>query len=108
MLIINTSGVSKICLTCKISVMRHVYLVNKPRGIASLLEKATVEFGKRFFLKLDEILCWRQSKNTWGAWKTRGPGVPKSINSLLSDRRLPISICFRISGKLIDKCYYSL
>lgn len=35
-----TSGVSKICLTCRTLVMCHVYLEKVPRGSASLRTKA--------------------------------------------------------------------
>lgn len=36
-----TSGVSKICLTCRMLVMCHVYLEKVPRGRASLRTNAT-------------------------------------------------------------------
>ena len=59
------AGVSNICLTCSMFAMAQVYLVNVPRGKASFLTKAVVEFGSRFFLLPIEILSRRQSKNTW-------------------------------------------
>ena len=57
-----TSGVSKICLTCSMLTICHVYLVKVPSGRASFLTKAVVKLGSRFFLLPVEILCWRQSK----------------------------------------------
>jgi hypothetical protein len=54
-----------------------VYLVNVPNGKASLRTKPVVEFGSRFFFCPAEIRCWRQSKNTCGAWNTSGSGLPE-------------------------------
>ena len=73
-----TSGVSNICLTCRIFVICHVYLVNVPSGRASFLTKAVVKFGRRFFLFPVEILCWRHSKKNCGAWNTSGSGLPSN------------------------------
>lgn len=74
--IIFTSGVSKIILTWKRLVMCQVYLVNIPKGKASFLTNPVVKFGSLFFLLPEEIRCWRHSKNTCGAWKTKGSGLP--------------------------------
>ena len=74
-----TSDVSKIILTWKRLVMCHVYLVNIPKGKASFLTNPVVKFGSLFFLLPVEIRCWRHSKNTCGAWKTKGSGLPVQI-----------------------------
>ena len=71
-----TSAVSKICFTCSMFVMFHVYFVNIPSGKASRRTNPVVELGRRFFLFPADILCWRQSKNPCGAWNTSGSGLP--------------------------------
>ena len=58
----------------------HVYLVKVPSGRASFLTNAVVKLGSRFFLFPVDILCWRQSKKNWGAWNTRGSGLPEIVD----------------------------
>ena len=55
-----------------------------PSGRASFRTKPVVELGSRFFLFPALILCWRQSKNNCGEWKTRGSGLPETINTILA------------------------
>ena len=56
----------------------HVYLVKEPTGGAVVLTKATVEFGRRFFILSKLNRSRRKWKNVWDTLNTIGSGFPEN------------------------------